>query len=39
LLLAADYLSADTGHKETEHDGWGYMGKIKIKRWKIQSTL
>jgi len=39
MQLAAEYWSIDIGYKETKHDEWGYMGKIKFKRKKIQSTL
>ena len=40
MQLAAEYWSIDIGYKETKHDEWGYMGKIKFKRRnKIQSTL
>jgi len=39
MQLAAEYWSVDIGYKETKHDEWGYMGKIKFKRKKIQSTL
>jgi len=40
MQLATEYWSIDIGYKETKHDKWGYMGKIKFKiRKKIQSTL
>jgi len=39
MQLAAEYWSVGIGYKETKHDERGYMGKIKFKRKKVQSTL
>ena len=35
MQLAAEYWSIDIGYKETNHDEWGYTGKIKFKRKKF----
>jgi len=39
MQLAAEYSSIDIGYKETKHDEWGYMGKIKFKRRKKFNQL
>jgi len=39
MQLAAEYWSIDIGYKETKHDEWGYMGKIKFKRRKKFNQL
>ena len=39
MQLAAEYWSVDTGYKETKHDEWGYMAKIKFKRRKKFNQL
>ena len=39
MQLAAEYLSIDIGYKDTKHDEWGNMGKIKFKRKKKFNQL